>query len=207
MFLDHAIIEVEAGRGGEGAVSFRRESYAPHGGPDGGDGGKGGDVILQAIRSWRRCWTTATGSTTGRRRAARGRARTGPGGAARTWCCACRRARVVRDAESGEVLGELVEPGRAGGRAGGRGGQGERALRHRDQPGAPPRQPGEEGEERRIALELKLIADVGLVGEPNAGKSTFLAAVSGDAEDRRLPLHHADAEPGRGLSSRAAARS
>ena len=179
MFLDHAVIEVSAGRGGEGAVSFRRAAYVPLGGPDGGDGGKGGDIILEVDPQmttlldyrYRQKYRAESGQK------GSGSNKTGRSG--EDLVLRVPPGTVALDADSGEMLGELVEPGaRLVVAAGGRGGRGN--LRFATATNQAPRhaQPGEEGEERRIELELKLIADVGLVGEPNAGKSTFLASVS-----------------------------
>ncbi|HEX6070241.1 MAG TPA: GTPase ObgE [Longimicrobiaceae bacterium] len=179
MFLDHAVIDVASGRGGEGAVSFRRESYAPLGGPDGGDGGKGGDIVLEVDTQmttlldyrYRRQYRAESGNKgTGSNKTGRSGddlvLRVPPG-------------TVVLDADSREVLGELVEPGdRLVAAVGGRGGRGNARFATATNQAPRHAQPGEEGEERRLELELKLIADVGLVGEPNAGKSTFLSAVS-----------------------------
>ncbi|MDR0786403.1 MAG: GTPase ObgE [Gemmatimonadota bacterium] len=179
MFHDHAIIEIEAGRGGAGAVSFRRESYIPHGGPDGGEGGRGADIVLVMDPQlstlmdfrYRRQYRAPSGQDgQGSNRSGRGgedlHLRVPPGTS-------------VRDADTGEFIGELLEEGDTLVVArGGRGGKGNvhfatptnQAPRHA--------QPGEEGEARRVELELKLIADVGLVGEPNAGKSTLLSSVT-----------------------------
>jgi GTPase len=179
MFLDLAHIEVQAGRGGEGAVSFRRESYEPHGGPDGGDGGKGGDVVVEVDSQlatlldyrYRRQYAAESGAKgTGSNRTGRSGEdlvlRVPPG-------------TVVRDQESGELIAELIQPGeRVVAARGGRGGKGNAFFATATNQAPRKNQPGEEGEGRRLELELKLIADVGLVGEPNAGKSTFLAAVS-----------------------------
>jgi GTP-binding protein len=179
MFLDHAVIDVASGRGGEGAVSFRRESYAPLGGPDGGDGGKGGDIVLEVDTQmttlldyrYRRQYRAESGNKgTGSNKTGRSGEdlvlRVPPG-------------TVVLDADTREVLGELVEPGdRLVAAVGGRGGRGNARFATATNQAPRHAQPGEEGEERRLELELKLIADVGLVGEPNAGKSTFLSAVS-----------------------------
>jgi GTPase len=179
MFLDHAIIEVEAGNGGAGAVSFRRESYVPLGGPDGGDGGKGGDILitvdtqLSTLLDYRyRRTYRAEGGQDGHGRNKTGRSgedlvlRVPPG-------------TVVKDADTGEVLGELITDGDSlAPAAGGRGGKGNAFFATATNQAPRHAQPGEEGESRRIELELKLIADVGLVGEPNAGKSTLLASIS-----------------------------
>lgn len=179
MFLDHAVIEVAAGRGGEGAVSFRRVAYVPLGGPDGGDGGKGGDVVLEVDPQlstlldyrYRQKYAAEAG------RNGSGANKTGRSGD--DLVLRVPPGTVAVDAETGEALGELVEPGdRVVVAAGGRGGRGNARFATATNQAPRHAQPGEEGETRRIELELKLIADVGLVGEPNAGKSTFLAAIS-----------------------------
>jgi GTPase len=179
MFLDLAVIEVQAGRGGAGAVSFRRESYIPHGGPDGGDGGKGGDVVVRVDQQlstlldfrYRRHYRAEAGND------GDGGNRTGRSG--EDLILRVPPGTVVKDADSGEVLGELLEQEeQIVVAAGGRGGKGNAFFATSTNQAPRHAQPGEEGESRRIELELKLIADVGLVGEPNAGKSTLLASVS-----------------------------
>jgi GTP-binding protein len=179
MFLDEATIHVRAGNGGEGAVSFRRVAYIPQGGPDGGDGGKGGDVVLRVDPQlstlldfrYRQEYRADSG------RKGDGANRTGRSGA--DLVLRVPPGTVVLDAETREVLGELVEPGdEVIAARGGRGGRGNAEFATATNQAPRYAQPGEEGEERDLHLELKLIADVGLVGEPNAGKSTFLAAVS-----------------------------
>ncbi|MHC4924810.1 MAG: GTPase ObgE [Planctomycetota bacterium] len=179
MFIDRSEIEVIAGPGGSGASAFRRESGVPRGGPSGGDGGKGGDVILEADAqlstlldySYRRHYKAPRGMH------GEGSDRTGKSG--EDLVLRVPPGTVAVDAETDELIGELMEPGeRIIIAKGGRGGRGNaRFATATDQ--APRRwEPGEEGVERKVRLELKLIADVGLVGEPNAGKSTFLAAVT-----------------------------
>jgi GTPase len=179
MFLDHAVIEVRAGHGGEGSVSFRRASYIPLGGPDGGDGGKGGDIVLEVDSQmttlldyrYRQKYQAEAGQK------GMGSNKTGRSG--EDLVLRVPPGTVVLDADTREVLGELVEPGeRLVAVAGGRGGRGNARFATATNQAPRYAQPGEEGEERRLELELKLIADVGLVGEPNAGKSTFLASVS-----------------------------
>ena len=179
MFIDRASIRVKAGDGGDGAVSFRREPGVPRGGPDGGDGGHGGDVVLVADPNldtlldfrYRDEYRAGRGGHGGgkNKRGADGEDRRLP----------VPPGTVVRDADSGERLGELLQEGQEVVVAeGGRGGRGNAAFATSTHQAPREREPGEAGEDRRIELELKLIADVGLVGEPNAGKSTLLSALS-----------------------------
>lgn len=179
MFVDYAVIHVYAGTGGSGAEAWRREKYVPRGGPAGGNGGKGGDVILRADRQ---LTTLLDYRYQQHYRAERGQHGMGKNRTGRDGADLVLRVppgTVVKDADTDEVLGELIEDGDELVVArGGRGGRGNAAFVSATRQAPTRWEPGEEGEERRIALELKLIADVGLVGQPNAGKSTFLAAVS-----------------------------
>jgi GTP-binding protein len=179
MFVDRAVIELTAGTGGSGAESFRRESGVPRGGPNGGDGGRGGDVVLVADEqlttlldySYRRHYKA------GRGQHGMGSNKTGRGGEDRV--LRVPPGTLVRDLDSGELLGELLAHGdRLVAARGGRGGRGNARFATATHQAPRRWEPGEEGEQRTVELELKLIADVGLVGEPNAGKSTFLASVS-----------------------------
>lgn len=179
MFVDYVEIEVEAGTGGSGAMAFRREAGVPRGGPSGGAGGRGGDVILVADEqlstlldySYRRHYRAERGQH------GEGSNKTGRHGASLELRVPV--GTVVRDAESGDALGELVEPGqRLVVAAGGRGGRGNESFATPTHRAPREWEPGEEGEARRLALELKLIADVGLVGQPNAGKSTLLSTIT-----------------------------
>jgi GTP-binding protein len=179
MLIDHAIIHVRSGDGGSGCVSFRREKYVPRGGPDGGDGGRGGDVILVADLQlttlldyhYRQQYRAERGQH------GQGKNRTGASGADIE--LRVPPGTVVRDAETREFLGELLKSGdRCVVARGGRGGRGNASYATSTHQAPREHEPGRPGVERRIELELKLIADVGLVGQPNAGKSTLLAALS-----------------------------
>ena len=178
-FVDEAVLEVEAGRGGNGCVAFRREKYVPLGGPAGGDGGKGGDVVFVADEG--------LSTLVDLRYRAHVRAGHGEHGRGRDQYGKQGRDAVVRvpvgtqvyDEESGALLADLDSPGMRAVVA--RGGRGGRGNKHFATPvdRAPRRaEPGQPGERRRVRLQLKLMADVGLVGFPNAGKSTLVARVS-----------------------------
>ena len=178
-FVDEATIEVTAGKGGNGCVSFRREKYVPRGGPDGGDGGDGGSVFLEG--------DDALNTMIDYRYTRRFRAENGEAGRGRN--CSGKSGvdlvlpvplgTTVLDEDSGEVLGDIREAGdRLLVAQGGFHGLGN--TRYKSSVNRAPRQssPGTEGESRRLKLELKVLADVGLLGLPNAGKSTFIRAVS-----------------------------
>lgn len=179
MLVDQARITVEAGDGGKGCVSFRREKFVPRGGPNGGDGGRGGDVLLRVQRNistllhiHNQRFLRAEGGTNGL-----GSNKTGKGGADAVLMVPP--GTIVRDHASHEVLGDLVADGDELVVArGGRGGRGN--ARFASATNRTPRkaEPGIAGEVRELELELKLLADVGLVGLPNAGKSTLLARLS-----------------------------
>ncbi len=179
MFVDRVEILVQGGDGGPGCVAFRREKYVPRGGPSGGDGGDGGSVIVEAVAGAdsladivnRKHWRAPRGGAGGGdnctgRKAGDLVIRVPPG-------------TIVRDRDRGNVLRDLTEPGESVVVAhGGRGGRGNRAFATSTNRAPRQAEPGTPGEERHLVLELKVIADVGLVGLPNAGKSTLLSRLS-----------------------------
>ncbi len=179
MFIDEADIHVKAGDGGDGAVAFRREAHVPRGGPSGGDGGDGGSIVLHACRGLdtlmdfrgRHRWAAPDG------RPGRGKNMTGAAGD--DLVIDVPPGTLVYDKESGLLIKDLNRPGlRVTLARGGKGGRGN--ARFATPTNQTPREaePGTPGQERHLHLELKLIADVGLVGLPNAGKSTLLARLS-----------------------------
>jgi GTP-binding protein len=178
-FIDRARVHVKAGDGGSGIASFRREKFVPMGGPDGGDGGRGGNVIVRADSNlatlldytYRDSWRAESGDH------GSGNNKTGHSGA--DVILPVPPGTVVRDADTGELLGEVLADGENTIVArGGRGGKGNAFFATATKQAPRHYQPGEEGEARNLELELKLIADVGLVGQPNAGKSTLLSVIS-----------------------------
>ncbi|MBQ1332005.1 MAG: GTPase ObgE [Lachnospiraceae bacterium] len=179
MFADYAKITIRSGKGGDGHVSFRRELYVPNGGPDGGDGGKGGDIIFEVDRGMntladfkhKRKYAAEDGEEGGKRKCH------GANGADRV--IRVPEGTVVKDAESGLVIADMsAENQRAVILRGGRGGKGNMHYATAVMQAPKYAQPGKPGKEIEVILELKVIADVGLVGFPNAGKSTFLSRVT-----------------------------
>jgi GTP-binding protein len=179
MFLDQVEITVASGRGGDGAIHFRREKFVPRGGPDGGNGGRGGHVVLEVAATLntltafrhRRIYRAADGERGGRsdrtgKNADDLRLLVPPG-------------TLVRDAGTGELLGDLTEAGKSLRICrGGRGGRGNARFANSRNQAPRMAEHGEPGEERQLRLELRLIADLGIIGVPNAGKSTLLAALT-----------------------------
>jgi len=178
-FIDEAIITVKSGHGGPGCVSFHREKYVPKGGPDGGNGGKGGDVWILANPNlgslldyrYKRIYAAENGNP------GQGSNKTGLDGG--DILLEVPVGTVIKDADSEEVLTDLLNPFEKKLLCkGGRGGKGNTFFATSTHQTPKFAQPGEEGEEKKIKFELKLLADVGLVGYPNAGKSTLISKIS-----------------------------
>ena len=179
MFVDRVVIYCKAGDGGDGCVSFRREKYVPHGGPDGGDGGKGGDIVVKAERNLgslsnimgHRHWKGEAG------RRGQGALKTGASG--RDVVILVPPGTLVKDADTDLLLKDLEHDGDFLIVArGGKGGRGNKYFATPTHQAPREAERGELGVERNILLELKLIADVGVIGKPNAGKSTLLSRLS-----------------------------
>src|SRR5437764_2691925 len=178
-FIDEAEILVKAGNGGPGAVAFRREKYAPRGGPSGGDGGNGGDIVLETDERLTTLLDFRFKSEYRARNGEPGRGRDQNGHAAPEMVLKVPPGTRVRDAQTGAVVADLRENGRRWVLAkGGRGGLGNMNFATATLQAPRFAQPGTEGEEKRVRLELRLLADVGLVGFPNAGKSTLVSRLS-----------------------------
>lgn len=178
-FVDYAKIFCRSGNGGAGSVSFRREKHVPRGGPDGGDGGKGGDIILQGdLQKWtlldlkfKRHYYAENGDK------GMGGLKTGSGG--KSIVIQIPPGTIAKDARSGEILCEITKHNEKEILLrGGRGGLGNNHFKTSTRQTPQFAQPGEKGEQKEIILELKLLADVGLIGFPNAGKSTLLSVIT-----------------------------
>jgi GTP-binding protein len=179
MFIDRVVVRVKAGTGGSGASSFRREKFVPMGGPDGGEGGRGGDVIVRGDRNlatlldytYRDSWEAERGEH------GMGSNKTGRSG--KDVVLPVPPGTVIRDQGTSEFIAEVLTDGEEVVVAkGGRGGRGNASFATSTHQAPREWEPGREGEEKTLELELKLIADVGLVGMPNAGKSTLLSVIS-----------------------------
>lgn len=179
MFIDKAKIFIKAGDGGDGRISFRREKYVPNGGPDGGDGGNGGDIVFEVDENMRTLMDFRYKRKHVAQNGEMGGVNNSSGKSAEELVIKVPAGTVLRDAETGALLGDLRNPGeRVVVAHGGKGGKGNQHFATPTRQAPRFAQPGEKGLERWIELELKLLADVGLVGFPNVGKSTFLSIVT-----------------------------
>lgn len=179
MFLDTAKISVKAGRGGDGMVAFRREKYVPNGGPWGGDGGKGGSVIFKVNEGLRTLMDFRYNRNFKAKAGEKGMTKGMHGRGAENLIVSLPPGTTVRDANTGKVITDLVEHDQEFVVArGGRGGRGNIRFATPRNPAPEIAENGEPGEERELQLELKILADVGLVGFPSVGKSTLLSVVS-----------------------------
>ena len=178
-FIDEVFITVQSGDGGQGCVSFRREKFVPRGGPDGGDGGKGGDIILQGTSRRRTLYPfrfrrqfKAKNGTHGR-----GKQKTGKNG--QDLIIEVPLGTLVSNADTNELIEDFTQPDQKRIIAkGGRGGQGNSRFKTSTQRAPRFAQPGEPGQYIKLKLELKLLADIGIIGLPNAGKSTLISVIS-----------------------------
>jgi len=178
-FIDEVFITVQSGDGGRGCVSFRREKFVPRGGPDGGDGGKGGDVIVQSTSRRRTLYPFRFRRQFKAKNGAPGQGRNKTGKTGENLLIEIPPGTLVSDAETNALLKDFTQPGESFlAAAGGRGGQGN--ARFKTSTNRAPRyaQPGEPGQFFKLKLELKLLADVGIIGLPNAGKSTLISVIS-----------------------------
>jgi len=178
-FIDEAIISVQSGNGGRGCVSFRREKFIPRGGPDGGDGGNGGDVILKASSQKRTLYQFRHQKFFKAKNGGHGQGQQKTGKTAQSLIIEIPPGTIVSNPDTGEILHDFLEPGETFVVArGGRGGQGNKRFTTSTNRAPRFAQTGEPAQTVSLKLELKLIADVGILGFPNAGKSTLISVLS-----------------------------
>ncbi|MEC0203498.1 GTPase ObgE [Paenibacillus lautus] len=189
MFVDKAKVYVKGGDGGDGLIAFRREKYVPEGGPAGGDGGKGGDVIFRVDEGLRTLMDFRYQKHFKAKRGEKGRNKSQHGANADSMIVRIPPGTVLTDDDTGEVIGDLTRHGQQVVVArGGRGGRGNIRFATPNNPAPELAENGEEGEERYVTMELKVMADVGLVGFPSVGKSTLLSVVS--AAQPKIGAYH-----------------
>lgn len=199
MFVDRAKITIRSGKGGDGAVTFRREPYVPEGGPDGGDGGKGGDVVFVADRNLRTLMDFRYKRKYEAENGQNGMKRKRFGKSGEDLLIKVPPGTVIIDEETGRVMKDLTEDGeRFIAARGGKGGRGNVNFKNSVRQAPNFAEAGGEAKERRVILEMKLIADVGLVGFPNAGKSSLLAAAT-SAQPKIADYHFTTIDPNLGV--------
>jgi len=177
-FVDEVKIKISSGHGGPGSASFRRESMTPRGGPDGGDGGKGGDVIFKTSKHINSLVDFRNLKAYSAENGQPGAGDNCSGHHGKDLVLVVPEGAIIRNAENGEILYDLTEAESVTILKGGRGGKGNTFFKTSVNQAPEYAQPGEDGESLEIVIELKLIADVGIIGFPNAGKSTLISRIS-----------------------------